>query len=63
MLPKMVATWRVAPIFHINFYTCEYLPSLMSFCLLRNQSGILYCRGFCIIVMTRSKKKKKNSAS
>jgi len=25
-------------------------PSLMSFCLLRNQSGILYWRGFCMIV-------------
>lgn len=35
-------------------HTCEYLPSLISFCLLRNQSGILYWRGFCIIVITRS---------
>lgn len=32
----------------------------MSFCLLRNQSGILYCRGFCIIVMTRSTCQYKN---
>ena len=36
------------------FHTCEYLPSLISFCLLRNQSGILYWRGFCIMVITRS---------
>lgn len=34
--------------------TWLYLPSLTSFCLLRNQSGILYCRGFCMMVMTRS---------
>ena len=59
----MVATWRVASSFHIHFYTCEYLPSLMSFCLLRNQSGILYCLGFCIIVMTRSTCQSKNIAS
>merc|ERR1719494_1127907 len=30
------------------------LPSLMSLCLLRNQSGILYWRGFCIMVMSFS---------
>ena len=34
--------------------TWLYLPSLMSFCLLRNQSGILYWRGFCMMVTTLS---------
>ena len=34
--------------------TCEYFPSLTSFCLLRNQSGILYWRGFCKMVTIRS---------
>lgn len=34
--------------------TWLYLPSLTSFCLLRNQSGILYWRGFCMMVTTRS---------
>ena len=63
MVAKMVATWRAASSFHINFYTCEYFPSLMSFCLLRNQSGILYCLGFCIIVMTRSTCQSKKIAS
>lgn len=32
----------------------EYFPSLISFCLFKNQSGILYWRGFCMIVTTRS---------
>lgn len=34
--------------------TWLYFPSLTSFCLLRNQSGILYWRGFCMMVTTRS---------
>lgn len=46
-----------------TFHTCVlsgcpptwlYFPSLTSFCLLRNQSGILYWRGFCMMVTTRS---------
>lgn len=42
--------------------TWLYLPSLTSFCLLRNQSGILYCRGFCMMVTTRSTwEKERNS--
>jgi hypothetical protein len=32
----------------------EYFPSTISFCLLRNQSGILYCVGFWMIVTIRS---------
>lgn len=33
-----------------RLHTCEYFPSTISFCLLRNQSGILYCLGFAMIV-------------
>jgi len=43
--------------------TWLYLPSLMSFCLLRNQSGILYWRGFCMMVTTRSTWGNKPSAT
>src|SRR5260370_36226889 len=31
-----------------------YLPSTISFCLLRNQSGILNCVGFCMMFTMRS---------
>lgn len=32
----------------------EYLPSLISFCLLRNQVGILYCLGWFMMVVNLS---------
>ena len=34
--------------------TWLYFPSFTSFCLFKNQSGILYWRGFCIMVISRS---------
>ena len=38
-----------------------FLPSLISFCLLRNQSGILYWRGFDMIVIIFSTSSSLNS--
>lgn len=38
----------------ISIHTWLYFPSFTSFCLFKNQSGILYWRGFCIMVITRS---------
>lgn len=35
---------------YLSVHTWLYFPSLMSFCLLRNQSGILYWRGLLMIV-------------
>ena len=34
--------------------TWLYFPSFTSFCLFKNQSGILYWRGFCIMVISHS---------
>ncbi len=34
--------------------TCEKRPVLLSYCLLRKQSGILYARGFATMVIRRS---------
>lgn len=44
-----------------SVHTCPYLPSLISFCLLRNQSGILYWRGLFIMVTIFSTWSNRNS--
>lgn len=38
-----------------NVITCEYWPSFISFCLLRNHFGILNFIGFCIICVSCSR--------